>query len=172
MKKVLIIGSGGSGKTTLAERLGEKTGIKVIHLDTLYWQPNWVRTDNDEWNKTIAELIAGDEWIMDGNYSRTMELRIAAADTVIFLDLPRTVCLWRVVKRAVRYYGKNRPDMAEGCNEKLDFEFVSWIWNYPKRTRPKAEALLEKFKDRLKVIRLISVREVEEMVGKIDAHKK
>ena|ERR1044072_1581350 len=167
MKRILIIGSGGSGKTTLAERLGEKTGIKVIHLDTLYWKPNWVRTDNDDWDRTVKELIAGDEWIMDGNYSRTMKLRMPAADTVIFLDLPRAICLWRMFKRVLRYYGKNRPDMAAGCKEKFDLEFLLWIWNYPNRTRPKVEALLKDFQDKIKVIRLRSTKEVENFIEDI-----
>ncbi len=167
MKKILIIGSGGSGKTTLAQRLGEKTGIKVIHLDTLYWKPNWVRTDNDDWDTTVTELIAGDEWIMDGNYSRSMKLRMPAADTVIFLDLPRAICLWRMCRRVMRYYGKNRPDMAAGCNEKFDLEFLLWIWNYPNRTKPKVEALLKNFQDKIKVIRLRSTKEVENFIGDI-----
>ena len=164
MKKILIIGSGGSGKTTLANRLGEKTGIKVIHLDTLYWKPDWVRTEEAQWQKTVSELIAGEEWIMDGNYSRTMEMRMAAADTVIFLDLPRAACLWRILKRITYYYGKNRPDVAEGCKEKFDLEFLLWIWNYPARTRPKVLALIEKFKDNIEIIRLKSSKEVEEFL--------
>lgn len=164
MKKILIIGSGGSGKTTLANRLGDKTGIEVIHLDALYWRPNWVRTEEAQWQKTISELITGDSWIMDGNYSRTMEMRVAASDTVIFLDLPRTVCLWRISKRVLRHYGKNRPDVAPGCNETFDLEFVSWIWNYPKRTKPKVVSLLNKFQNEIKVITLNSVKEVERFV--------
>jgi adenylate kinase family enzyme len=164
MKKILIIGSGGSGKTTLANRLGEKTGIKVIHLDMLYWKPNWLRTENDEWNKTVGQLIAGEEWIMDGNYSRSMEIRMAAADTVIFLDLPRTVCLWRISKRVLRHYGRNRPDVAPGCNETFDLEFLSWTWNYPKRTKPKIVSLLNKFQNEIKVITLNSAKEAEKFV--------
>ncbi len=167
MKRILIIGSGGSGKTTLAQRLGEKTGIEVIHLDALYWKPNWVRTDNDDWDRTIAELIAGDEWIMDGNYSRTMKMRMPAADTVIFLDLPRTICFWRIFKRVMRYHGRNRPDVAPGCNEKFDLEFLLWIWNYPNRTKPKVEALLKSFHNKIKVIRLRSAKEVENFIGDI-----
>jgi adenylate kinase family enzyme len=167
MRRVLIIGSGGSGKTTLANRLGKKTGIRVIHLDLMYWKPNWLRTENDEWNKTVNQLIAGDEWIMDGNYSRSMGMRMAAADTVILLDLPRMICLRRISKRILRHYGKNRPDMAPGCNERFDLEFLLWVWNYPNRTKPKVEALLKNFPDKLNVIRLRSPKEIETFIENI-----
>jgi adenylate kinase family enzyme len=161
MKKILIIGSGGSGKSTLAARLGEITGIDVFHLDGLYWRPGWVEPDKAAWAETVAALLKKDSWIIDGNYSGTLEMRLAAADTAIFLDLPRTVCVRRIIKRAIRYRGTNRPDMAVGCNERLDLKFLAWIWNYRNRTRPKVESLLEKFQDKLTVVRLRTTKEVE-----------
>ncbi len=97
MKKVLVIGSGGAGKSTFAKRLSEKTGLEVIHLDQLYWQPNWVETPKDEWQEIVKEIIEGDEWILDGNFGGTMEMRIEACDTVIFLEMPRTVCVYRIL---------------------------------------------------------------------------
>ncbi len=131
MRKVIVIGSGGAGKSTFAVRLGERLGLPVIHQDALYWRPSWVETPPDEWKATLATLVQRDAWIMDGNFGGTLDLRIAASDTVILLDLPRTVCLWRALKRAVRYLGRTRPDMAEGCNEKIDLQFLRWIWDYP-----------------------------------------
>ena len=160
MKKVLVIGSGGAGKSTFVRRLGAVTGIEVIHLDQLYWQPNWVRSANEDWQKVISKLLEKDAWLMDGNYSRTMEMRFAAADTIIFLDLPRIVCLYRILKRAAKYRNKNRPDMAEGCAERFDWEFVKWVWNYPQQTKPKIENLLERFADKT-IVRLRSKTEAE-----------
>jgi adenylate kinase family enzyme len=161
MKKILVIGSGGAGKSTFSRRLHELTGIELFHLDKLHWKPNWGEPTKDEWKKTVEDLLKNDSWIMDGNYSSTMEMRIAACDTVIFLDLPRILCVWRAFKRVLLYKKGNRPDMAEGCDEQFDLKFLKWIWDYPNRTKPKVEALLKKFQDTKKIIRLKSKKEVE-----------
>lgn len=135
-----MIGSGGAGKSTFSRRLGELLGVEVIHLDMLYWHSGWVETPKDVWAEKVAELVRRDSWIMDGNYSGTFDLRLKACDTVIFLDMPRLLCLWRVLKRLLIYRGRSRPDMAGGCREKLSREFLLWVWNYPRRTRPKIMA--------------------------------
>ncbi len=164
MKKIIVIGSGGAGKSTFSKRLAEALTINVIHLDQLYWKPNWVEPSKEEWARTVEELLKGESWIMDGNYGGTREMRVRACDTVIFLDMPRYLCLYRVLKRALAYRGKNRPDMAEGCNEKMDIEFVLWVWNYPNRARPLIEAELKQYEDNKMVIRLRSTREVEDFL--------
>ncbi|MEO8073409.1 MAG: DNA topology modulation protein [Acidobacteriota bacterium] len=161
MRKILVIGSGGAGKSTFARRLGEKTGLEVVHLDKLYWKPNWTETPKDEWRKIVGEIIKGDEWIMDGNFGGTIDLRLAACDTVITLDLPRTVCVYRVLKRRLKYRSTNRPDMSEGCHEKIDFEFLQWIWNYSKNNKPQITEKLKRFGNEKTIIRLKSKREVE-----------
>lgn len=157
-----MIGSGGAGKSTFARRLGELLRLEVIHLDKLYWKPGWVETPKAVWAETVAELVRRDSWIMDGNYSGTFDLRLKACDAVVFLDMPRRVCLWRVLKRAWMYRRRSRPDMAEGCREKLSLEFILWIWNYPKRTRPK---IIEWMRDNAagkKVVWLRSPAEAQE----------
>ena len=136
MQRVLVIGSGGSGKSTLAGRIGARTGLPVIHLDQLYWRSGWVATPADEWTHRVRELAAGESWVMDGNYGGTLDLRLAACDMVVFLDVPRLRCLWRVLWRWMRHRGRSRPDMAAGCIERLDMQFVRWIWTYPQRQRP------------------------------------
>lgn len=162
MKKILVIGSSGAGKSTFARRLHEATGLKLIHLDRLYWKPNWVETtDKNEWRETVAEALKGESWIIDGNYSGTLEMRIEACDTVIMLDLPNYICSWRVFKRALVYRKGIRPDMADGCDEKFDWEFLKLTWNYPTRSKPKVEALLKRFRDEKSVIRLKSNAEIE-----------
>ncbi|HVG30603.1 MAG TPA: DNA topology modulation protein [Pyrinomonadaceae bacterium] len=142
MKKILVIGSGGAGKSTFSKRLGDALGLEVIHLDRLYWKPGWVEPPKPEWRARVEELLRGDSWIMDGNYSGTLDIRLGACDTVIFLDVPRAVCLWRVLKRAAVYRSGGRADMAEGCDEHFNPEFMRWIWNYPKRSRAKIFRLL------------------------------
>jgi adenylate kinase family enzyme len=164
MKRVVVIGSGGSGKSTFARSLGEATGIEVIHLDSLYWKPNWRKSPPAEWEKRVAELVKRDSWIMDGNFGGTRRMRIEASDTVVFLDFPRLVCIYRVIRRGICYRGKSRPDMAEGCNEKLDLEFLSWVWNFPARSRYRIFEDVNTFPGKRLVI-LRSSRDVEEFLS-------
>ena len=163
MERVVVIGSGGAGKSTFSRRLGEATGLPVIHLDNIFWKPNWQPTPREEWEKTVAELVRRDSWIMDGNFGGTRELRIRASDTVIFLDIPRLICLYRVIKRAITFRGKNRPDMAEGCHEKFDREFAGWVWNFPKRSRGRILEQMKEFPEKRFVI-LRSSRQAERFI--------
>src|SRR2546423_1075672 len=123
MQRVVILGSGGAGKSTLARRLGLATGLPVIHLDAEYWQPGWIEPERDQWDQRVSELAAGEQWIMDGNFSRTLDVRLRACDTIIFLDVPRLLCLQRVIRRWWRNRGQVRDDMAPECPEKIDWEF-------------------------------------------------
>lgn len=164
MKKVVIIGSGGAGKSTLARRMGKALGIEVFHLDRIHWRPGWTESPKAEFRKAVEEVIRKDEWIMDGNFGGTMEIRLPACDTVIFLDFPRTVCLYRVLKRRLTYRGTNRPDMTEGCNEKIDFEFLHWVWTFPTRAKPEIEERLARFGKGKTLLRLHSRREVEDFL--------
>lgn len=161
MRRVLIIGSGGAGKSTLAERLAKRTGLPLIHLDSLFWHAGWIPTPDAEWDAVVDELITRDAWIMDGNYGRTLHTRLAAADTVIFLDMPRLTCLWRIIKRRWVEAGRNRPSLPEGCPETIGFEFIWWVLTYPNRRRPGILAQLEGLKGRARVIILRTNAAVE-----------
>jgi adenylate kinase family enzyme len=130
MQRVLVIGAGGSGKSTFAAALASKLALPLVHLDALYWHAGWQPTPPDEWRERVRGLAAQPRWVMDGNYGGTLDLRLQRCDTAIFLDMPRALCLWRVVKRRLRYVGRTRPDMAPGCREQLSWEFVSWVWSY------------------------------------------
>jgi adenylate kinase family enzyme len=136
VRRVLVIGPGGSGKSTFARALAARTGLPLTHLDSLFWHPGWVATPDAEWDRTIAELIAREAWIIDGNYGRTLPTRLAACDTVFFFDMPALVCLWRVWRRSRAHRGRNRPDLPEGCPERLTWDFVWWILSYRRRRRP------------------------------------
>jgi adenylate kinase family enzyme len=136
MQRIAIIGSSGAGKSTLARKLGDLLDLPIVHLDALHWRPGWVEPPEDEWRALQEAAVAQQRWIIDGNYGSTLDIRLAAADAIIFLDLPRTLCVWRIFLRWLRYRGRSRPDMAEGCPEKLDWGFVRWVWDYPHRSRP------------------------------------
>ena len=158
MRRVLVIGAGGAGKSTLAARVAERAGLPLVHLDACYWRAGWVPTPADEWAATVARLAAGDAWVMDGNYGGTLDARLAACDTVVFLDLPRLVCLWSVVRRWLRWRGRSRPDLPAGCPEQLSWEFVWWIWTYPRRRRPAILARLGALAGEKRVVVLRSRR--------------
>lgn len=164
MKKILVIGSGGAGKSTFAKRLGELLNINVIHLDKLYWQPGWVEPPKEKWAALVEEICRYDEWIMDGNYSGTLERRLAACDVVVFLDLPPHICVWRVFKRVMQYRNMTRPDMAEGCHERFSLQFLLWVWNYRRRTRPKIAKMLKQREGEIKVIWLNSAAEIDQFL--------
>lgn len=135
MQKIIIIGCPGAGKSTLAKALGQKLNLPVIHLDRLFWRSGWVNVSKEEFDALLAEELKKDAWIIDGNYSRTLPQRLAACDTVIYLDFPAAFCLWGVVKRVLRSYGKTRDDMGEGCPERFDREFMQYIWRFNKENR-------------------------------------
>lgn len=140
MKRIAIIGSSGSGKSTLARQLGTALHLPVIHLDKHFWHPGWLGTPEAEWIAKVEEMVQHEQWIIDGNYRSTLNIRLQAADTIIFLDMPRWLCALRAVKRRVQYMNRTRPDMAEGCREPLLdpnlLRFLRWVWDYPNRARP------------------------------------
>lgn len=169
MQRVLVIGSGGAGKSTLATRLGAITGLPVRHLDAIFWQPGWVEMPKPAWQETVAALAAEPAWIMDGNYGGTLDERLAACDTVVFLDLPRVVCAARVLRRGLRYRGRTRPDMAPGCPEQVTWEFLRWVWEYPKRRRSGILQRLDAVRGEKAVVHLRSAREVERFLARVAA---
>ena len=133
MKRIVIIGCPGSGKTRLARALGEKLNLTVVHLDRLWWKSGWENVSQEEFDARLEKALSLDSWIIDGNYSRTMDARLAACDTIIYLDYSRCACLWGLCQRVLG--SKKRSDMPDGCPERFDWEFVKFIWNFNKNNR-------------------------------------
>ena len=146
MERILIIGCSGSGKSWLARELGQKLGLPVIHLDQLWWQTGWQNVTVEEFDSRLAMALNMDRWIIDGNYSRTMEERLTRCDTVIYLDFSRWACLLGMCQRLLTNRGKTRPDMSAGCPERFNWEFVKWIWNFNKNNRVRNYTYLAKAK--------------------------
>jgi adenylate kinase family enzyme len=153
-RRVLVIGNAGAGKTTFAIQLARITGRPLIHMDRYYWRPGWIPTPEDVWQRRVAELVKGDSWIMDGNYSNSLAVRLARCDAVVFFDLPRLTCLWAVLRRIVVHQFVRRPDLPDGCPETVDREFLWWIWNFPTQLRPRIVEALERVGDDVVVVRI------------------
>ncbi len=128
MKRVMIFGFSGAGKSTLARRIAEKIGTEPTHLDALHWLPGWVESGREYKRNALRPVLEREKWVIDGNYMKVLfDERLDTADTVVFLDFNRFICLFRVIKRYLNYRGRSRPDMGEGCPEKLDAEFLRWV---------------------------------------------
>ncbi|GAB6926278.1 DNA topology modulation protein [Paenibacillus sp. JCM 10914] len=162
MTRIMIIGSGGSGKSTFAAALGDKWQMPVYHLDAYYWKPGWTPTPNDEWDHFLDQIVSEDEWIIDGHYGRTLETRMNRSDIIIFFDLSPWITTYRVIKRRIKYHGKTRPDLNEGCPERLDWEFVKWTWNFRRDKRPGILQLLSKHGENKRIIIFKNKAEVTE----------
>ena len=143
MKKIIVIGCPGSGKSTFAKVLHKASGIPLFHLDMMFWNPDKTTVEKSVFLERLSNVIEKDEWIIDGNYASTMEQRIKACDTVIFLDYPTELCLDGVRERR----GKARSDMPWTEKEE-DAEFIEFIKNYNSQNRPQVMALLHKYSDK------------------------
>lgn len=137
MKRVAVVGSPGTGKTTFSLKLAAKTELPLLHLDRYYHDKNHnYENDREAWIKRVEELTDKSEWIIDGNYRSTFPLRFSRADTIVFLDYPRWRAIRGVYKRRFQYRDKLRSDMPEGWEEKVPLDFFMFVWRFNKKYRP------------------------------------
>jgi len=165
VQRVAIVGSGGAGKTTFANELGRRTGLPVLHLDHLYWRPGWVETPEDEWRRRQRDHLVGDQWIVDGNYAGTYDLRLPFSDTIIVLAPSRWVCTFRALRRCLRHHG--RAVQSPGCPERVDLSFLWWVWRYPVTTRPSLDAALADVRPDVRVVELRTRSQVREYLDQV-----
>ena len=171
VQKIAIIGCAGSGKTWLTLKLQEKLHLPIHHLDQYYWLPGWQPISEDKFIKIHHDLCLQQQWIIEGIYSRYMPERFEHADLIIFLDIPRYQCLWNVLWRAVQFHGKLIPGVPVGCEQNIwDYkfiEFLQWIWNFPYRSKPKIEMMLNDFIKNKPVIVLRSRAEINGLIDQL-----
>ena len=158
MHRIVILGCSGTGKSTLARKVGARLNLPVIHLDSLFWEPGWVEAETEVFRARVTQAIEGPRWVTDGNFlSKTGDLRFPKADLIVWIDQPRWLRLVRIVRRTVSQLGRSRQDLAEGCPERLDLafvEFLRWVWDFDRDTRPRIEAGLERICPDKPVLRL------------------
>ena len=170
MQRVMIVGQPGSGKSTLARKLGQCTGLPVVHIDTIHWQPGWVERTWDEKTRLCLEVEARDNWIFEGGHSATWDNRVARADLLIWIDRSAPLRFLRVLLRALLHRGKSRPDLPENCPELLANlpEFFRFMWRTKKTARAKMQQLVATAPSTCRVVYLRSNREARMFIASIE----
>lgn len=168
-RRILVLGSSGSGKTHLTDRLAGILGLDPIHLDAHFWRPGHLPRGEHEWRGIVSELVQRKSWIMDGTYERSLDLRIPYADAIILLDCPRNRCLDRVLQRLWETEGQQRRDRAEGSAEQVDLNHVRYVMHYPEVTRPKILASIEQYGPGTPVVSLQAPEAVGPFVSELRA---
>lgn len=167
-RRILILGSPGSGKSTLSQRIAQRFGLKYISMDReFFWLPGWQLRPRDETQGLVTKAIAGDRWLIDGTGLRTLDLRLTRADLVIWLRLPRSLCLWRILQRWRRYIGRSRPEMADDCPERIDLDFLRYIWTFDRLVTPEIAASLEAYRGTLNVLEYDTATDVNALLAEL-----
>lgn len=167
MDRIAIIGCGGSGKSTVARQLGERLNLPVTHLDGIYYDANWTPVPKDDFAAAQRQLVTEPRWIIEGNYASTLPIRLAVADTVVFLDLPAITCLWGILQRRWRYRGGQHAQV--GVYDRITWSFVRYIASYRRKMAPRVRALITEHAPHAQLVTLKSRRQVPRFLAQQEA---
>ncbi|UPK31679.1 AAA family ATPase [Bradyrhizobium sp. 186] len=168
MRRIIVVGCQGSGKTSLALKLGRKLALPVVHLDVLYWRPGWKPSDKTSFRARVAEAIAGETWIVDGSFSGlAFDITLARADSLVVIDRPRWLCQWRILWRSAFDRDKTRSDLPEGSPEQFDWKLMREAWRYDTERAPVIETERVQYGADVPVLRLRSDRDIEDFLDSV-----
>jgi len=153
--KILVVGHSSSGKSTFAKRLAQHYQIPILHIDKVYFGPNWSRRDKDQVEHEVMDFMQQDQWLIDGLYRRYATDRFDACDQLFIFDFNRFKCLYGAIIRRIKYHNKNRDTIADGCKERLNLSFIWWILfnGRTKKSRDLLKHFKEKYKDKVVVFK-------------------
>ncbi|MBB4954676.1 adenylate kinase family enzyme [Agrobacterium vitis] len=167
-QRICVVGCSGSGKSTLSQTLCRLLDLTYISMDRdVFWLPGWKLRPRSEAVDRMKTFVAAERWIIDGNSPGTLPARLARADLVIWMRPPRFVSMYGVLSRWLKHRGTVRPDMAEGCPEKIDWEFLNYIWNFEAKEVPQFQEQFENARDDLAVIVVTSRRQSAELLSEL-----
>lgn len=167
MDRIAIIGCGGSGKTYLANHLAAHFNLSLTHLDAIYYDAEWNPLPAEEFATLQEKLVAEPRWLIEGNYASSLPIRLARADTVIFLDLPALACLAGILQRRLRYRGGQHT--KDGVYDRITWDFVRYVWGYRKTMRPRVRGLLREHGGNATLVTLTSRRQTARFLAQLRA---
>ena len=163
--RILVMGCSGGGKSTLSQQIVTRFGLTYVSIDRdVLWLPGWVQRDRDEQRAVIGAKVQGERWIMDGTNPSTFDIRLPRTDLVIWVRMPRLLCIWGAISRWIKWMGRTRPEMAPGCIEKVDWEFLRFIWTFEEKFTPRVLAGLAEHGPNVPVLQLKSRGEMRQLL--------
>ena len=169
MKKILVLGCCGAGKSTFSKKIHSILKLDLIHLDSHYHKPNWVEPEKEEWEKVLKQILNRENFIIDGTYIESLDERIKKSDTIIYLDYSLIKCFFRVIKRVLIDFGKKRSDMAPGCKEEFDLEFLWFVLTFNNKFRKEIRQKLNLIKDEKNVFVFKTDKQADKFLEQISA---
>ncbi|MBB3312171.1 adenylate kinase family enzyme [Rhizobium sp. BK196] len=164
-RRIMVIGCSGGGKSTLAQKLASHFDLTYLSIDRdIRWLPGWVQRSKEEQCQRIVDRIADERWIMDGTNTSTFDIRLPRTDIVIWVRMPRLLCIWGVLTRWLKHLGRSRPEMAPGCIEKVDWQFLEFIWTFEKKFTPRIIEAIAAYGPHVPVLQVKSRRQMRALL--------